>query len=365
MKKKAIQLLTKLAQAHGCSGCEYPVRNIIYNELKDDIKTDESGSVVHTIKGDSSTPAVMIEAHMDEVGFMVQQITGEGFLKFIPMGGWSSNTLLAQRVRVLGSDRRETLGVIAAKPPHFLKKEDQSRAISIDEMYIDVGAKSLDEVVSDYGINIGDTIVPESPITALRNPDLLMSKAFDNRVGVSLAIQAAQLIKKIRHPNLISIAGCVQEEVGARGVKTALELVNPDIAIVLEGPPADDIIGAENEGRQGVLGNGPQIRLVDSSAILNRSFSNFVMKVAEQHNIPYQVAVRRSGGTDAKIIQWHHLGIPTMVLGVPARYIHTHNSIININDYINAIKLLVEVTKQLNKSVVNQFTDYSIKGAVQ
>ncbi len=365
LKKKAIQLLTELTQAHGCSGCEYPVRNIIRSELKSNLATDKSGSIIHTLKGKYSTPVIMIEAHMDEVGFMVQQITDEGFIKFIPMGGWSPNTLLAQRVRILGNDRHETLGVIAAKPPHFLKKEDQNRAISIQEMYIDVGAKNFDEVNASYGINIGDTIVPESSITPLRNPDLLMSKAFDNRVGVSLAIHAAQSIKKTNHPNLISVVGCVQEEVGTRGVKTALELVNPDAAIVLEGPPADDIIGAEDEGHQGVLGNGPQIRLVDSSAILNRPFSNFVMKVAEEHNIPYQVAVRRSGGTDAKIIQWHRLGIPTIVLGVPARYIHTHNSIININDYINAMKLLVEVTKQLNESVVKQFTDFTVNGAVQ
>ena len=365
MKKKAIQLLTDLTEAHGCSGCEYPVRNIVRRELTSNLTTDKNGSVIQTIKGTSSTPAVMIEAHMDEVGFMVQQITESGFIKFIPIGGWSPGTLLAQRVRILGSNRCETLGVIAATPPHFLKKEDQNKLTTIEEMYIDIGAKDYDEAVSDCGIKIGDTIVPESRITPLRNPDLLMSKAFDNRVGVSLAIQAAQSIKKMSHPNLISVAGCVQEEVGTRGVKTALELINPDVAIVLEGPPADDMPGTENEGNQGVLGKGPQIRLVDSSAILNRSFSNFVMNIADQKKIPYQVAVRRSGGTDAKIIQWHDLGIPTMVLGVPARYIHTHNSIININDYLHTLKLLIEAVKKLNNSAVKQFTDFSEKGTVQ
>jgi putative aminopeptidase FrvX len=358
LKKKAIRLIKELTEASGASGCEQQVAKIFINELKENLSTDRNGSIICESKGTESSPAVMLEAHMDEVGFMVQAITPEGYLKFIGLGGWWGHALLAHRVRVLTRDENEIIGVITSKPPHFLGKEERGKVLKIEDMHIDVGAGSSGEVINDFGINVGDSIVPDTQFTPMRNADYMLSKAFDNRIGLALAIQATQKLRTISHPNTVYTVGTVQEEVGVRGAITAVQAVNPDVAIVLEGPPADDVPGANLEVKQAILNHGVQIRLMDSSAIMHRAFSLFAIDVAEKCSISHQVAVRNSGGTDAKAIQIHGAGVPAIVLGVPARYIHTHNSIVHLNDYISALNLVMEILERLNAATVSGFTDY-------
>ncbi len=358
MKKTGINLLKKLSQAHGASGFEHAVRDIFVAELGGNLKTDKSGCVISEETGPGGSPRIMLEAHMDEVGFMVQSITKDGFIKFIPVGGLWSQTLLTQRVRILNHDRHETIGVIGSKPVHFLGKEDRRKVVEIEDMYIDIGAEDKDEVTERFGVNVGDSIVPDSDFIQLKNSQLLIGKAFDNRVGVALAIQATQELRKVGHPNLVSTVGTVQEEVGLRGAETAVDAVAPDAAIILEGSPADDFPGSNVSEQQAIPGKGVQIRFMDASAILNRPFSRLAIEVAEECSIPYQVAVRKSGGTNAKAIQSHGIGVPTIVLGVPTRYIHTPNSIINLEDYLATLRLTIEIIKRLDTSTVESFTSY-------
>ncbi len=358
MKKKALALLKKLSEASGPAGTETAIRRIFRDELGGEPNCDKIGNIVHERAGSRKTPRVMVTGHMDEVGFAVQNITSDGFLRLATLGGWWGHTLLSQRVRVMTQSGKEIMGLITSTPVHFLKDGQRDKVLSVDKMYVDVGVSSAEEVSETCGIAIGDPVVPETPFDRLHVRDRLIGKAFDNRVGVAITIQAAQELAGAKHPNTLFAVGTVQEEVGTRGAETAAAAVQPDVAIVMEAAPADDAPGCNRSEAQGVLGNGVQIRMQDPTAIMNRGLVDFIRATADKEKIPYQLAVRTSGGTDAKKIHLAGEGVPTVVLGVPARYIHSHNSIIDIKDYLAALQLTVAVVKGLDKSTVAGFTDY-------
>jgi putative aminopeptidase FrvX len=349
-KGRAAELLKKLSEAHGAPGQENEIRRIFRSELGNGISTDRAGNIICEKKGSSDSPRIMLAAHMDEVGLMVQTITGDGLIKFLALGGWWAHTLLAQRVRIRTRDGGEIVGVIGAKPPHFLSDSERDKLMKIEDMFIDVGARNAEEVRS-FGIRLGDAVVPYSPFVPMHNPDLLLSKAFDDRSGLAVMIHAMQELENVPHPNTVFAAGTVQEEMGTRGARTAAFHINPDVAIVLEGAPADDMPGMSREEQQCIIGSGVQIRIMDSSAILNRKFIDFVLDTAEKNDIRCQVAVRRKGGTDAAPIHVHGSGVPTVVLAVPARYVHTHNTIIDISDYLNALKLVLKLIETIDPGV--------------
>ena len=274
------------------------------------------------------------------------------------LGGWWAHTLLAKRVRILTREGTEVPGVIGAKPPHFLSEAEREKVMQIEDMFIDVGARDAGEVQA-FGIRLGDTIVPDSPFVRMHNPDLLLSKAFDDRAGLSLVVHAALESRKITHPNTIIFAGTVQEEVGMRGAKAAAWSANPDLAIVAEGSPADDLPGTSREERQAAIGSGPQIRFMDSSAITNRKLIEFVIETAEKNGIPYQLAVRRKGGTDAAPIHLHASGVPTVVVAVPSRYVHTHNTIIDISDYTSTLKLILKLVETIDGDIAAKISSFN------
>ena len=358
MKQQAVRLLQRLSEAHGASGAEDPVRTIFAEELGGDLSTDRVGSVVCEQRGAAARPRVMLAAHLDEVGFAVQRVTAEGLLAIVPLGGWWGHTLLGQRMRVRTRSGREHVGVIAAKPPHMLEEAERAKVIKPDKMFIDVGARNAEDVRERFGIALGDPIVPASKCVRLRN-DRLAGKAFDDRAGVGLVIQCLQALREAEHPNTVFGVGTVQEEVGTRGATTAVRHVDPDVAVVLEGTPADDFAGSERDAWQGVLGGGAQVRLLDPSALMNRRLSECALDTARACDVPVQVAVRRSGGTDAKVIHLHAEGVPTTVISVPVRYAHTHNGVMDLNDYLAALRLTVELVKRLDAATVQNFTAFS------
>ncbi|MEZ5304180.1 MAG: M42 family metallopeptidase [Verrucomicrobiales bacterium] len=361
-KQRALHLLESLTQAHGAPGSEGQVRAIFRRELDGvgDLSADRFGNVFcATPGGGGAGPKILIAGHMDEVGFMVQNITADGFIQFAPLGGWWTHTLLAQRVRILTRDGGEVPGIISSKPPHFLSEDERAKVMKIENLFIDAGAADATELQERFGVRIGDPVVPDSAFSALANPDLLVSKAFDNRVGMALAIQAAEMLQHLEHPNTIIAAGTCQEEVGCRGAIAAAQRIQPDVALILEGPPADDTPGMPDVP-QGKLGGGVQIRLMDPTAIMNRALVKFVTDTADECGIRYQVTVRRAGGTDAKSVQTagDHGGVPCIVLGVPARYIHSHNSVLHIDDYLAALRLVVELGKRLDFAAAASLVDY-------
>lgn len=358
VKAKAISLLQELTEAHSVPGHEDEVRAIFVNELEDcgELSADRSGSVFCELPGDG--PRVLVAGHMDEVGFLVQNITPDGFVQFLAVGGWWEHSLLSQRVEIRTRSGEKVTGVVASKPPHFLPEAQRRQVMTIDQMFIDVGATSRHEVEQDFGISLGDPIAPASLFTAMQREDWYMAKAFDNRVGMAGTIQAGIQLAAGARPNKIILAGTVQEEVGLRGAKTAAVHARPDVAIVLEGPPADDTPGFSRADSQGRLGGGVQIRLFDPSAIMNPRLAELAIRTARDEGIPHQVTVRRSGGTDAGSFHQSGEGVPSVVLGVPARYIHSHNSIIDLNDYLHLVALTTALVRRLDESTVAGLTRF-------
>ena len=227
MRDKAIGLLKVLTEAHGAPGFEDEVRDIFVHELASagEMSTDGNGSVFcersGCCGGSASGPRVLLTGHMDEVAFRVQNITPDGFIQFVTLGGWWPHTLLAQRVEVRTWDGRKILGVVSSTPPHFLPAAQRKQVLSTDQMFIDVGAKSREDLEQRIGIKIGDPIVPLTAFSQMDDGNLFMAKAFDNRVGMACAIQATQILEAVGHPNTLIACGTVQEEVGCRGSLTA------------------------------------------------------------------------------------------------------------------------------------------------
>jgi putative aminopeptidase FrvX len=358
MRTKAISLLQELTEAHSVSGHEDEVRAIFVDELGEsgELSADRNGSVFCET-GDEG-PRVMVTGHMDEIGFMVQNITHDGFIQFVGIGGWWEHNLLSQRVEILTRGGDKVLGVIASRPPHFLPEAQRRQVMAMDQMFIDVGAESRRDVEDKFGIALGDPVAPVAAFTALGREDLFLAKAFDNRVGMACTIQAGQILAQSAHPNQLILCGTVQEEVGLRGAKTAAVFARPDVAIVLEGPPADDAPGFNRAECQGRLGGGVQIRMFDPTAITNPRLARLAIETAREEGIPHQVTVRRSGGTDAGSFHVANEGIPSIVLGVPARYIHSHNAIIDLNDYLHLLSLTIALVRRLDEETVEGLVTY-------
>ncbi len=356
-KTDAVRLLRELTEAHGVPGAEDAVRRIFLRELAGHgtVHTDRLGSAAVERVGDG--PRVLVAGHFDEVGFAVQHITAKGFLKLVALGGWWTHTLVAQRVRILTKSGQEVLGVIGSTPPHFLGDSAKDKVLPLEQLYVDVGAGSRAEAEA-LGIALGDAVAPDSAFTALAGGERFLAKAFDNRCGVAAAVQTMQLLKNESLPCQLIAAGSVQEEVGCRGAVTLGHLTRPDVALVMEGTPADDTPGMTSEESQGALGSGVQIRVLDPTALMNRRLVDLVLDTAKTEGIPHQLAVRRSGGTDAKSFQFHENGVPCIVLGTPARYIHSHNSLLHLEDYLSAVRLTAAVVRRLDAATVAGLTQW-------
>jgi endoglucanase len=296
----------------------------------------------------------MLAGHMDEIGFMVKQITKEGFIKFLNLGGWFDQVLLGQRV-LIKTRNGDVLGVIGAKPPHLLTPEDRSKVVTRKEMYIDVGASSDDEV-KELGIQVGDPVVPRADFVPLANGKTYMSKGFDDRVGVALIVSALEELKNKPHPNTIFGAATVMEEVGLRGATTSVEAVQPDVAIILESDIAGDVPGIKPEDSSIKLGAGPTLLVYDARMIPNLKLRNLVMEVAKEAGVNLQLSSIEGGATDGGAIHLFKTGVPTVVIAVPARHIHSDSSIIHRKDYDDAVKLLVALISRLDKKQVEEFT---------
>jgi endoglucanase len=341
MKHATRELVRKLSEAAGAPGAEEEVRAIVREVLKGvgTIRHDRLGSLLCEKPGTSAEPRVIVDCHLDEVAFLVQSINGEGRLALVPLGNWWGHVLLGQRVDVV-TERGKVPGVIGSTPPHHLAADQRGEVLAPEKMYVDLGASSADEVAA-LGVRLGDPVVPCTGFREMAVAHVASGKALDNRLGVALMCETLLGLCDREHPNTVVGVGAVQEEVGLRGAGTASELARPDVAIVVECTPADDIPGQTE--RQAVLGRGPQIRLYDPTAISNRRLVRFVESIAAEHGLGIQLAVRRSGGTDAGAIHRTRAGVPTVVVGIPARYIHSHVALFDWRDYDAGRRLLLEV----------------------
>ncbi len=352
-----IKLLKELTEAHGVPGYEAPIRAVLRKHLEPlgVLSEDKLGNLICEKQGSAPAPRVMIAGHMDEIGFMVKLITKEGFLKFLPLGGWFDQVLLGQRV-VIKTRQGDVVGVIGAKPPHMLSPKERKKVVPKKDMYIDIGATSKEQV-NEIGVRVGDPAVPCADFVILASGDTFMSKAFDDRVGTALIVSALDQLQEQDHPNTIIAAATVQEEVGLRGAKTSAWTANPDVAIILESDIAGDVPGIKPEESSIKLGGGPSVLVYDARMIPNLKLRDFVIDTAEELEIPVQLSYVEGGATDGGMIHTHKTGVPTVVLSVVARHIHSDSSIIHRSDYEKAVELLVALLTRLDADTVQSFTN--------
>jgi putative aminopeptidase FrvX len=353
---KALELMKAMMEAFGPSGFEREINSMVkkYMEpIADQIFTDKLGSVAFTLEGKG--PKVLLAGHTDEVGFIISSITDEGFMTFNPLGGWWDQVLLAQRVVVRGM-KGDVHGVIASKPPHIIPQDERNKLVERNNMFIDIGASSREEV-EEAGIKVGDPVVPWSPFSVINDRKVAMAKAFDDRIGTFVIMEAFRRIKEqlIVHPNTIIGAATVQEEVGLRGAQTIAHKTDPDVSIVLEVDIAGDVPGIKPQEALTKMGKGPGLITYDRSMIPNQPFKEFVIDVAKQAQIPLQLSQMAGGGTDAGRIHMDRTGCPSIVLTVPTRHIHSHVGLLSLKDTENAIRLLIELIKKLDEENVSNF----------
>jgi putative aminopeptidase FrvX len=353
---QTLTMLKDLTDANAVPGNEREARDVMKRYLTpvtDEITYDNLGSIIGVKKGLENGPRIMVSGHLDEVGFMVSKITDKGFIKFQTLGGWWSQVMLAQQVTITNGKGERFHGVIGSKPPHILSADDRKKPAEIKDMFIDLGIGSKEEV-EKLGIRPGDMITPYIEFRTMADEKYLLAKAWDNRIGCAIAIDVLNQLKGTKHENVVYATGNVQEEVGLRGAKTAAFKINPDIAIATDVGIAGDTPGIKDNDN--AMGKGPQIFMYDSSMVGHKGLRDFVINVAEELNIPYQLEALGGGGTDAGSMHLVHHGAPGIAICIPSRYIHSHTSMIHRDDFENAVKLIVEMIKRLDADTVNRIT---------
>jgi putative aminopeptidase FrvX len=354
---ETLTMLKDLTDAKGVPGNEKETREVMKKYIEpfaDEITTDNLGSLIAKKVGNADGPKIMVAGHLDEVGFMITQIDDKGFLRFQTVGGWWSQVMLAQRVTIVTS-KGDITGVIGSKPPHILPAEARKKPVDIKDMFIDIGASSRDEVL-EWGVKPGDMVVPYFEFTVMNNEKMLLAKAWDNRIGCAIAIDVLKNLKGQDHPNVVYGVGTVQEEVGLRGAKTSAAKIQPDIAFGVDVGIAGDTPGISEKEAMSKMGEGPQIILYDASMVSHKGLRDFVTDTADEHNIPYQFDSIAGGGTDSGSIHLTANGVPALSITIATRYIHSHAAMLHRDDYENAVKLITEVIKRLDKETVAEIT---------
>ena len=356
-----ITLLEQLSNAPGPPGAEDPVRAImvpIMKPLAGKLSYDGMGSVI--AQSGTTGPRIMIDAHMDELGGMVRRIAPNGTLTMQMLGGWLDQALVDQRWTILGS-KGPVHAVTGIRDIHVLPAEDRTKIFPRDGLYLDIGAKDAAEAAA-LGIEPGDPIVPDSPFTVMNGTQNYLGKAWDDRIGCAVLLEAMQRIAKQPHPNQLFFVATTQEEIGLRGAKTAADVVKPDIGLAIEGGITGDVYLGHPEETQVKLGAGPGIFLYDTSALPNRKLVALVRKTAAEKGIPLQLDLVQGYGDDSSAMQESGGGAPTLNFVVPVRYTHAHNGIVNRGDFDKMVKLMVAVLGQLDAKTVAELRDFTPSG---
>ncbi|WP_025728737.1 M42 family metallopeptidase [Atopobacter phocae] len=356
MEKELFNDLKRMTEVPGIPGHEYAVREL-FNEMTqeyvNEYVTDGLGSHFAVLNKQPSLPKVLMGAHFDEVGFIVSNITEKGFIQFVPAGGWWSQVLLAQQLTIITNEGKRIHGVVGSKPPHALSLEARKQPYPLEDMFIDIGASSEEEV-REWGVQVGDMITPYIETRRMNGSKFLLGKAWDNRIGVMIIVEAIRRLKGKSLPNTAYLGANVQEEVGLRGAKTATHMIQPDIAFAIDTGLSGDTPGMTPKESNCKLGAGPELFVMDHSMIAHVGLRNFVIKVAEELNIPYQLTTTPGGGTDAGSQHLSLNGIPSFAIAVPVRYLHSHTSMIHEDDFLKTVDLVVALLERLDEVTINE-----------
>lgn len=334
------ELLTQLADLYGVSGREKSIASFVRSELEDSadsIETDKFGNVIATKEG-SSDFSVMLAAHTDEIGLAVEKVDEDGFAYPARVGGWDPRILPGSPMK-----SEKGWGLVSTPPLELLDEENKKKAVRHDDLFIEA-----------HDLSPGGFLVQDAETAELGNPNIVVGKSLDDRAGVAVMIQAFKKIKDFE-PNIHAV-GTVQEEVGLRGAGVAAYKLNPDLGIVLEVALADDVpIGGPHTPIVR-LGKGPAITVKDASMISHPGLTNFLIQVAEDEGIPHQLELLERGGTDAGRIHLTREGVPSSVIGIPTRYLHSPVEVLDIRDLEKGAKLLKSVLENLKYSDFESFS---------
>jgi len=332
------ELLGELINTLGPSGNEDNVRNVISREIKnyvDEIKIDKMGNLVARIKGKGKK--LMLTAHMDEIGLMVSKIESNGFLRISVLGGIEPITLIGHSVSILKKDNRVACnGVITFSELH--ESFEIKNLPVFESLYIDTGLNKKELLKN--GVEVGSYVVTRHTVCFLGNDNIISGKALDDRIGCYILIQIIKSIKKINVDAYFVFT--VQEEVGLYGAKTSVYNINPDFGIAIDSTNCEDSEISDTK----VLGNGPMLTVKDSEIIANRELNEHIRKLAKKYKIPLQLEVVDVGTTDATSIMFSKGGVPSTVVSIPVRNLHSTIGMTNFNDILNAIKLLSKLLKE-------------------
>jgi len=355
MDKQTLQMFKQLTEFPAVSGFERELRQFVKEKMEpytDEFVQDRLGSLFGVMRGDESGPKMMVAGHFDEVGFMTTGITDQGLIRFQPLGGWFSQVVLAQRLHII-TDQGPIVGVVGSTPTHLLSPEQRNKPVDIKSMYIDIGADDRAEA-EQMGLRPGLQIVPICEFTPMANPKKIMAKAWDNRYGVGLAIELLQALQGEKLGGTLYSGATVQEELGLRGARTAAQLIQPDLFFGLDCSAANDMTGDRNAF--GHLGKGALLRIYDPTMFTHRGIVEYIQDTASTHQIPVQYFIS-AGGTDAGQVHVSGTGVPSAIIGICGRYIHTSSSIIHTDDYDAAKELLIKLVKGMNHSTYRTILD--------
>ena len=355
LEQESLNLIKKLTEAQGISGQESRIRAILEEEMRpfvDEIEVSPLGNIFGIKKSQvPNAPRLMVAAHMDEVGFIVKYIQDNGLIKVVPIGGWNVYGVSAQRY-TLQTAKGDYPIISSMVAPHLLRGKEQSQ-LKPEQIVFDAGFVSKEEAL-EFGVRPGAAIVPEVTTVLTANKKGIISKAWDNRYGCVVIIEVLKRLKNIQLPFDLIIGATVQEEVGLRGVKGAVHHYDPDVFIAVDCSPAGDT--EPNGDKQGILGDGFLLRIQDPGMITHRGLIDYIQGIAEEWYINYQPFFS-AGGTDAGAAHTMNDGVPSAVIGVPARYIHGHQALYHIEDYKSARKMLYQAIINFDEQALQNILD--------
>ena len=334
-----IALLETLSNAFGPSGHEDDVRDILVDTVKplvDDLRVDRVGNIVATRNG-SRPDVVLLDAHMDEVGFLVSYVDDSGFVRLHPLGGWDARVLPGHALTIKGRDGELVRGVIGTLPPHITADMDRTKAFPLPDLFLDIGATSKDDAAS-MGVDVGCPVVPGGRFERIGD-DLVMGKAFDDRVGCAVGVSVLDALQGQDLDTTLVVTFVTSEEVGLRGARTVADQVLPSVAIALEGTTAVDVPGVSGAKKLASMGRGPAVTIADSGIIASSVVNRKIQAIADAASIPFQMKLPGGGGTDAAAYQPAGQGVLVGVMAVPVRYIHAPLSMLRPSDVDATIRL--------------------------
>ncbi len=339
-----IELLKKICLTPGAPGFEHPIRSLLMNELKacvDELTIDAMGNLIAFKKGTHPTK-LMLTAHMDEIAFIVQHIDDDGFIRFLPLGGFDAKTLTAQRVIIHG--KKEITGVMGSKPIHLMNPDERNKAPQIKDYFIDTG---MPKAELEEFISIGNPITREREL--IRMGKCINSKSLDNRISVYVLLEVMKSFANVKPDVDLYAVFTVQEEIGLRGARSAAHRISPDYAFNIDTTIAFDVPGAQPHEMITRLGHGVAIKLYDSSVIPDSRMIALLKECAVKENISWQPELLSGGGTDTSVVQMSGNGVIAGAISIPTRHIHQVIEMVHEEDVLSAIKLLQTSIKQITK----------------